>query len=80
MNVARRASFSVGNFKRQRRRYAGRTEVVPRPTRELKLIDDGCIFQRNGQSVIRNSYAVVRHLQNPEKTIRCDAGIKVVQL
>jgi hypothetical protein len=70
--------FRVGDLKRNRRRSTGASEedIV----RERNLVKDRYILQRNRQRVFCDLYGIVRDLNNPEKTVRCDPRIEVMYL
>jgi len=79
-NVPRRTHFRVCDVKRDRRRDPGSAEIITCATRELKLVNNRCVFQRNRQCVFRYLHGVIRDLHEPEKTIRSDARIEVMDL
>ena len=78
--MARRTDFRVSDVKRDRCRDPGNAEIIPCSTRELKLVNNRYVFQRNCQSVFRYLYRVIRDLNNPEKTIRSNARTEVMDL
>src|SRR6516225_6765735 len=78
--MARRSYFRVSDVKRDRCRNPGSTEVISCSARELKLVNNRYVFQRNCQSVFRYLYRVIRDLNNPEKTIRSNARTEVMDL
>src|SRR5215831_18136005 len=54
--MARRTHFRVSDVKRDRCRDPGSAEVISCATRELKLVNNRYVFQRNCQSVFRYLY------------------------
>src|SRR6516165_7111605 len=78
--MARRTLFRVGDVKRDRCWDPGRAEIISCSTRELKLVNNRYVFQRNCQSIFRYLYGVIRDLHDPEKTIRSNARTEVMDL
>lgn len=80
LNVAPSNRLRVSNVEGDRCGHASNSEVAPRSARECKLIHDRSVLQGNGYCVIRDFHGVIGNLQKPEKSIRSNSRVKVVQL
>lgn len=80
LNLARRTRLRISNVEGQRRGNSRDTKVIPGSARKSELIHDRSVLQGNGNCVIRDFHRVVGNLQKPEKPIRCDSWIEIVQL
>lgn len=78
--MARSTRLCVSNVEGKCSGSSGNPQVLPRSAGETKLIHDRSVLQRNGDCIIRDRHGVVGNLEKPEKAIRSDSGIEIVQL
>ena len=79
-NVPRSTRLRISDVERERRRNSGDSKVSPRSAGKLKLIHDRSVLQGNGNCVVCDFHGVIGDLQKPEKPIRQDSRIEIVQL
>jgi hypothetical protein len=79
LNVARSPRLRVGNVEGEGSGNSGDTKVIPRSAREPELIHDVSVLQGDSYCVIRDFHGIIGNLQEPEKPIRSNSWIEIVQ-